>query len=238
MEVQKVKENSEGTPIVSKIVTYRLEYMQLEILKETTNNKKINGQNIIIYEAQSFEDILNNKYFMAFLNFSHIKAEEKELFLTFIKEGMEKEKLKNKDKNSSLNIPLTFILNVDKNSIKKQPYLYTDSDILDHKERLRLTLLEKVMEVEGKRPARMSGEMPPRTVRVMVMHRHLVTYGWISKDKCDRLCKALGYEVISDRSFHRDINLIRYIEHVYDEEIIYDEGTRRYVLKNYVKICD
>jgi hypothetical protein len=208
------------------ILTYKLEYRQLEILKRIIKSKAVSGQGIRSYDAENFEDILSVSYFMAFLNFSHLKAEEKSMFLRHVSCWVKEIKAASKGKAFSLNIPLTYLLNTEDEDFKKLSYLYIEEGIFENEEKLRLMLLQKIKDMEGRGRKEGAGEMPTRLVRVLLMYRQLLKHGWIDKDRCDKICKAALYDPVSTRSFQRDIGLIRKIEN-----IRFDAESRRYVLE-------
>lgn len=213
------------------ILTYNLEEWQLDLLKEVVKVKKIKGSQLKLFLAKDMIDYTDTSHFIAFLNFTNTSDEDKQRFfdsciksvteIKSIDEDDNKEQELIKKSNNSRMKP-TYILNFSNDKLSKIPYLYINSKIFEDKEKLRLTILHEIKEIEKVK----SGEnefdygwlsdkgKSMKQRRLLLIYRHLLFKGWINKEQVDKLCRTHRLDLISSRSFLRDLETIRSIGEV------------------------
>jgi hypothetical protein len=215
------------------ILAFKLQDWQIEMLKKVIIIKEIKGRKLNIYETDIFTDLLAVPYFMAFINFEGISENERQTYRQYweecrepLKDDFIKEFSKDSinSKKKTLKMPLACILNFREPDIEEGDYLYINQDIFSDKEKLRLTILQEIKNIEGKGRAVNTSD---RSRRILFMYHQLVYKGWITRDELDKKWVDVdGERQISNRTFSRDVATIK----EFDRNVRYNKVSKRYEL--------
>lgn len=216
----------------STILAFRLENWQLEMLKEVIKVKDIKGRLFNIYITDVFTDLFAIPYFIAFINFESVAETDKQSFWAYwreCREPLSDDVLTELNTNSKhpvekyTKMPLTYVLNCDETDILGGNYLFLNRDIFSNKERLRLMIMQEIKNIEGK-GRQANDKASEKLRRVLYMYNKLVYEGWINKDKVDKWLDFKGHKQISQRTFMRDMEIIK----DFDRNVEYNTDTKRY----------
>ena len=217
----------------STILIFGLSEAETEILKKCLNNIQVHDKlvhkktRIKLFEADVVSDIYAIPHFMAFINSACLDDEELETLLQFYMEWIEPlppelAQLEGMSEDN-IKIPTTFILNCGDVPEYSIPGIYFNKDIFNNQEKLRLTILSEVKNIEGK--GRKACESSIRLRRVLLMYKCLLQRGVLTKQKADEMFYP---DIVSKRMFYRDIQIINEIE---NNKVIYDRNLKGYVLR-------
>jgi len=211
--------------IEGRILTYQLEDWQLGLLKEILSANS--NKHLVIFNTLCFMDILAIPHFMAFINFANVSDSERELFFDYWQEASAPEDEIDDEEIAvtvaDLKTPLTYIFNCQGAPLESGNYLFINRDIFSDKEKLRLTVLQEIKNVEGK--GKLEGGGNPRIERVLRIYKHLVDYHSFSKQNYDKLCEWMLGKTLTERMFYRDMRIIQEVESVQ-----YNKLTKQYEL--------
>lgn len=186
------------------ILAYALRPRQTELLKRTLQSLKYTGDSVCIH---NLENIFNENYAIAFLNFEALSAEAASLFLRQIAEQNQNMCNTSRDLSSRLT---TYIFN---STIvgAKQPYVFVNKDVFSNPEQLRLILLQAIK--KGK-PSKPTEPYSAKLERLLEMYRDLIFAGCVKNSLKQRR-----------RSFYQEMNVIKTII----PDVQYDRNRGKYI---------
>lgn len=185
------------------ILTYQLEQAQLDILYQLLKGLNFCGKLAVV---KDLDQVFFVPHLMAFLNFASLDEEQEQAFFAKLKTKVQK---RLSEPHSKRKMPLTYILHC-KTVTEKRANLFLSEDNFADKERLRLILLQKVKEMEGKKPKE---PVSDRLIRLLEMYHTIRYYGSLTP----------RYE-ISSRRFYQDMAIIKMLV----PDIRYDKEQKKY----------
>jgi hypothetical protein len=165
-------------------LTYQLEKSQIEILQHILQTLGFCGT---LASVKELGRLFSIPHLMAFLNFASLDEGQERAFLTKLQTKAQKSL---SEKSGKRKMPLTYILNC-KTLSDKRPYIFVNKDIFADREKLRLTLLQKIKRWEDRKPAEPFSD---RLKRILCNYHDLLCFGYITKDSSK-----------SNRCFHQDM---------------------------------
>jgi len=183
---------------------------------------------IQICDTNEITDIYAIPYFMAFINFKNISEEDRESIFEFL--YVYETQISNEliDEGFTENDfgpnPIIYAIDDANGMDEKIPNcIKFNNTIFENKEKLRLSILSVVKDLEGVGIASTNSN---RIYRVLKMYKYLVNEGVINKKTIENL---LYPDEVSERMFYRDMSIIRLIE---DGNLRYDRKLKEYKLIN------
>lgn len=186
------------------ILTYDLTQQQMELLKSTLQSLKHTGESVCIH---NLDNIFNENYAIAFLNFEAQAAEAAGLFFHRIAE-------KNQGAcNTCLDQTRRSVTYVFNSTIMgdKQPYVFVNKEIFSNPEQLRLILLQAIK--QGK-PSKPTEPYSAKLERLLELYHELTFYGCVKNQREQRR-----------RSFYQEMNVIKKII----PDVQYDRNRGEYI---------
>lgn len=211
------------------ILAYCLEDDQLTLLQNIAKGKKVKGYNLIVYDTEVFTDLYAIPHFIAFINFAGVSEADQDDYWSNWWEYTEPSP-DDLDEEiyaalKDLVQPLTYIFNCRLTNTKNDSRLFLNTDVFNHKRKLQLTILQEMKNIQG---LGIANENSERIRRVLYMYHLLVYRGWITKQDFDhRWVEVKGYDEVSDRTFKRDIRIIKEM----NTRVRYNRQNKRYELR-------
>lgn len=199
----------DGLSCRNTILAYGLPEWQLAMLAEISD--RISKGRLKLCVSNCFTDLYAVPHFLAFLNFAGVQPEEQAAYREFLKEAAELFEL---DGERIGGLPPTYIFNCDLRQ-GKIANVMVNSCIFAEPEKLRLTLLQEIKNIEGRGQA---CENSMRLERVLDIYGQLFYCGAVAKG--DVLAEGGTY------MFKRDIQSIQ----AFDSAVRYDAKQKKYVL--------
>lgn len=199
----------DGLSCKDTILAYCLPDWQVKMLIEIGN--RVSKGKLKLCVSETFTDLYVIPHFLAFVNFADVDPETQSEYEAFLKECTEPFEF---DGQKISGVPLTYIFNSDLQQ-EKIPKVMVNRQIFSETEKLRLTLLQEIKNVEGKGKA---CENSMRIERVLDIYERLLCNGAAAKG-----------DVLSNRERHmfkRDIQSIQ----TFDPAVRYDAGQKEYIL--------
>ena len=218
-----------GHSYYSNILVYDLEEKHQKVVEEarksigTEDAVKRMMSGIRVTVGNHLTNIYAIPYFMAFINFRHFTPKEVEDVIDFFLEGekplpkeiLEDEEFKEDDLESLPGkIIYTFNLNLPEGRTLPKSF-YDGEAVIKDASTLRLIILGAVKSLEKKGPSNSNSD---KMFRILRMYKFLKEEGFIDR----KTAKTLSYpDEISDRTYYRDIQVLKHFE---GENLVYDHN--------------
>ena len=185
------------------ILTYQLEQAQLDVLCHILEALNFHGTLTSVNEP---ECVLTIPHRMAFLNFASLDEARAQTFFSTLQMQAQKRLFEQPGKSK---LPFTYVLHC-KTVATKIPNIFVNKDVFGDNEKLRLMLLQKIKEKEGKKE---NEPISDRLIRLLQMYNNILYY-----------CSLVPRGDISSRRFYQDMAIIKMLV----PDIQYDKRQKKY----------
>lgn len=219
-----------GYSFYSTILGFGLDEQQIALLEDCVKNKRTldkvvaREKPIRIYATDEITDIYAVPFFLAFINFEAIQAEDEKDLFDFWHECSEPYPLEMGETEDNNQEAVIYALNSKDKRKSILPNIHSVGNIFSNIEKLKLNILSIIKDNEG--VGRKACETSIRIYRVLSMYKCLLSEKILTKAMTDEICYP---DQISQRTFYKDIRIIKEIE---DDRLIYDKSLKGYVLKD------